>query len=491
MQANIKQYIRDLGLDSMRLAGRRVGSDRAKLEGLSRVIEVFNPYSGELLGTVPKASLEELRETYALANDTKPALSRFDRATILNKAASIVSGRREEIAALITAESGLCHKDAVYEAGRVSDVLLFGATEVLKDDGQIFSCDLTHHGKRRRVYTQRGPLLGVISAITPFNHPMNQVAHKIVPSIATNNRMVLKPSEKVPFSAILFADMLYEAGLPPAMLSVITGDPCEIADEMLSNAAVDLVTFTGGVSIGKAIAAKAAYRRLVLELGGNDPLIVMEDADLEEAASLTVAGSYKNSGQRCTAVKRILVHEQVRADFTDLLLEKTRNWTYGDPSNPQNDMGTVIDESAARLFEARVNEAIAQGARLLHGNRLEGALYAPTVLDRVDPAMTLVREETFGPVSPIIGFRDVNEAIQLANGTAYGLSSAVCTNRLDYITRFISELDVGTVNVREVPGYRLELTPFGGIKDSGLGYKEGVQEAIKSFTNVKTYSLPW
>jgi len=203
MQANIKQYIRDLGLDSMRLAGRRVGSDRAKLEGLSRVIEVFNPYSGELLGTVPKASLEELRETYALANDTKPALSRFDRATILNKAASIVSGRREEIAALITAESGLCHKDAVYEAGRVSDVLLFGATEVLKDDGQIFSCDLTHHGKRRRVYTQRGPLLGVISAITPFNHPMNQVAHKIVPSIATNNRMVLKPSEKVPFSAIL------------------------------------------------------------------------------------------------------------------------------------------------------------------------------------------------------------------------------------------------------------------------------------------------
>lgn len=481
----VEQFIQDHQLDAMRIGGRKVGAGR------DRFIEVFNPYTEQRLGTVPKATLEEVREAYAIAHAYKPKLSRFDRAAILNKAAALVRDHLDDIANLISAEAGLCWKDAIYEAGRVSDVLLFGAQEVLKDDGQIFSCDLTHHGKQRRVYTQRAPLLGVITAITPFNHPMNQVAHKVIPSVATNNRMVLKPSEKVPFSAIYFADLLYEAGLPPDMLSVITGDPREIADEMLTHPAVDLITFTGGVAIGKYIADKAGYRRIVLELGGNDPLIVMEDADLEEAASLTVAGSYKNSGQRCTAVKRILVHEQVRADFTDLLLEKTRNWTYGDPSNPQNDMGTVIDESAARLFEARVNEAIAQGARLLHGNRREGALYAPTVLDRVDPAMTLVREETFGPVSPIIGFRDVNEAIQLANGTAYGLSSAVCTNRLDYITRFISELDVGTVNVREVPGYRLELTPFGGIKDSGLGYKEGVQEAIKSFTNVKTYSLPW
>jgi acyl-CoA reductase-like NAD-dependent aldehyde dehydrogenase len=217
----------------------------------------------------------------------------------------------------------------------------------------------------------------------------------------------------------------------------------------------------------------------------------MDDADLDEASTLAVQGSYKNSGQRCTAIKRMLVHRAVAADFTDLVVEKTKRWSHGDPMDPSVEMGTVIDEPAARLFEARVDEAVAQGARLLVGNRRQGALYAPTVLDRVRPEMKVVREETFGPVSPILVFDDIDGAIRIANGTTYGLSSAVCTNRLDHIARFVAELDVGSVNVREVPGYRLELTPFGGIKDSGLGYKEGVQEAMKSFTNVKTYSLPW
>ncbi|HEY6086209.1 MAG TPA: phosphonoacetaldehyde dehydrogenase [Burkholderiaceae bacterium] len=473
--------------EALRLAGEKIGIDRAG----DRVIRVHNPFTRELVGTVPKATLDEVRQAFELARDYKARLSRFERSNVLNKAAAAVRARTGEIAALISAESGLALKDAAYEAGRVADVLMFGANECLRDDGQTFSCDITPHGRKRRVHTQREPLRGVIAAITPFNHPMNQVAHKVVPAVATNNRMVLKPSEKVPLSALLFADILYEAGLPPPMLSVITGDPKEIADELLTNDNVDLITFTGGVAIGKYIAAKAGYRRVVLELGGNDPIIVMDDADLDEASSLAVQGSYKNSGQRCTAVKRMLVHEAVAARFTELVVEKTRAWSYGDPSDPKVEMGTVIDEAAARLFETRVDEAVAQGARLLVGNRREGALYSPTVLDRIDPAMTLVREETFGPVSPIIAFRDVDHAIAIANGTAYGLSSSVCTNRMDVITRFVNELQVGTVNVREVPGYRLELTPFGGIKDSGLGYKEGVQEAMKSFTNLKTYSLPW
>ena len=483
----IQQFILDHHLNSMRLAGRQVGADRSG----DRVIAVHNPYTAEVIGTVPKATLQEVRDTFAAAHAYVPQLSRFERAAILNRAAALISQRLNDVAQLITAESGLCIKDALYEAGRVSDVLLFGANEVLKDDGQIFSCDLTHHGKKRRVYTQRSPLLGVITAITPFNHPMNQVAHKVVPSIATNNRMVLKPSEKVPFSAIFFADILYQAGLPPEMLSIITGDPAEIADELITHPQVDLVTFTGGVAIGKYIAAKAGYRRVVLELGGNDPIIVMEDADLDEASTLAVQGSYKNSGQRCTAVKRMLVHEAVADRFVEQVVAKTKAWRFGDPLDKANEMGTVIDEAAATLFESRVNEAVAQGARLLVGNQRRGALYAPTVLDRVDPAMTVAREETFGPVSPIIRFKDINDAIRISNGTAYGLSSSVCTNRLDYITRFVNDLHVGSVNIREVPGYRLELTPFGGIKDSGLGYKEGVQEAIKSFTNIKTYSLPW
>jgi phosphonoacetaldehyde dehydrogenase len=462
-------------------------NDRAQKHG---VIEVRYPYTGEVVGTVRRATVEDVRKAFASARAYKPVLTRYERANIFNKAAALLRERTAEASDLITRESGLSKKDSIYEVGRVSDVFTFSAMEALRDDGQAFSCDLTPHGKNRRVYTRREPLLGVISAITPFNHPMNQVAHKVAPSIATNNRMVLKPSEKTPMSAYYLAELLYEAGLPREMFQVITGDPREIADELITNENVDLVTFTGGVAVGKYIAAKAGYRRIVLELGGNDPIIVMEDADVEEASTLAAQGSYKNSGQRCTAVKRMLVHEAVADDFVARLVAKTRAWTFGDPMNPKLEMGTVIDEPAAKLFEARVAEAVSQGAKLLVGNERQGALYSPTVVDRVDAKMTLVMQETFGPVSPVIRFRDIGEAIALSNGTAYGLSSAVCTNRLDYINRFVAELHVGTVNVREVPGYRLELTPFGGIKDSGLGYKEGVQEAMKSFTNVKTFSLP-
>lgn len=469
--------------EQLRIAGRKVDRDGR--------IEVRYPYTGELIATVPKATVEDVRSAFRISREFRSPLTRYDRYKILMRAGEIIAGRVPEIARLITLESGLCLKDTTYEVGRASDVLLFAANQALVDDGQVFSCDLTHHGKSRKVYTLREPLLGAISAITPFNHPLNQVIHKVAPAVATNNRIVVKPSEKTPLAAYVLADVLYEAGLPPQMLSVLTGDPREIADELLTNPDVDLVTFTGGVPIGKYIAAKAVYKRQVLELGGNDPIIVMEDADLDEAATLAAAGSYKNSGQRCTAVKRMLVHRKVADAFVEKLVAKTRAVKYGDPLDPATDMGTVIDECAAKDFEARVNDAIAQGAQLLVGNQRRGALYSPTVIDRVQPQMNVVKTETFGPVSPVIRFRDIDEAISISNGTAYGLSSAVCTNRLDYITRLVRELNVGTVNVREVPGYRLELTPFGGIKDSGLGYKEGVQEAMKSFTNTKTYSLPW
>jgi aldehyde dehydrogenase (NAD+) len=469
--------------EAMRIAGERVSRDA--------VIEVRNPFTGKLAGTVPKATVDDVRRAVAIARAYKPVLTRYERYAICHKTAELIRARAEALADLITAESGLGKKDSRYEVGRACDVFVFAGNAALQDDGQVFSCDLTPHGKSRKVYTLREPLRGVISAITPFNHPLNQVAHKIAPSVATNNRMVLKPTEKTPLSAIALADILYEAGLPPPMLSIVTGDPRDIADEMLTHPDVDLVTFTGGVPIGKYIAAKAVYKRQVLELGGNDPIIVMDDADLDEAAALATAGSYKNSGQRCTAVKRMLVHESVADGFVERLVANTRAWRHGDPMDDTLDMGTVIDEAAARGFEAKVNAAVAGGARLLVGNERDGALYAPTVLDRVDPAMDVVRTETFGPVSPVIRFRDLDHAIAIVNGTPYGLSSSVCTNRIDVVTRLVRELEVGTVNVREVPGYRLELTPFGGIKDSGLGYKEGVQEAMKSFTNVKTYSIPW
>ena len=469
--------------EKMRIGGERVGG--------ARTLDVHNPYTGAVVGTVPRATVEDVRRAFAIARAYRPALTRYQRYEICKRTAELIRARGEALSDLITAECGIGKKDSRYEVGRACDVFTFAGNAALQDDGQVFSCDLTPHGKSRKVYTLREPLLGVISAITPFNHPLNQVAHKIAPSVATNNRMVLKPTEKTPLSALVLADILYEAGLPPPMLQVVTGDPREIADEMLVNPDIDLVTFTGGVAVGKYIAAKAVYKRQVLELGGNDPIIVMDDADLDEAATLAAAGSYKNSGQRCTAVKRMLVHEKVADAFVDRLVARTQAWSYGDPMDETLEMGTVIDEAAARNFEERVNDAVERGAKLLAGNVRRGALYAPTVLDHVDPAMNVVRTETFGPVSPVIRFRDLDHAIAIANGTAYGLSSAVCTNRLDVITRLVRELHVGTVNVREVPGYRLELTPFGGIKDSGLGYKEGVQEAMKSFTNVKTYSLPW
>ncbi|MGF6468193.1 phosphonoacetaldehyde dehydrogenase [Paraburkholderia youngii] len=470
-------------VEALRLRGER--ATRA------RTLDVFDPYTGMRVGTVPLASIDDVRAAFDFALAYRPTLSRYERSQILERTAVLLRERIEQASDLISLESGLSKQDSRYEIGRVADVFRFASFEALRDDGQSFSCDLTPHGKKRRVFSQREPLAGVIVAITPFNHPMNQVAHKVAPAIATNNRVVVKPSEKVPLSALYLADLLYEAGLPAPMLQVLTGDPREIAEELITHVSVELVTFTGGVAIGKYIAAKAGYRRVVLELGGNDPLIVLDDADLERAATLAVQGSYKNSGQRCTAVKRMLVQQRVAAEFTERVVEKTRAWTFGDPFDASKQMGTVIDAAAARLFEARVNEAVAAGARLRIGNERSGALYAPTVLDNVDPSMTLVREETFGPVSPIIAFDTLDDAIRISNGTPFGLSSGVCTNRQDAITRFINELRVGTVNVWEVPGYRIELTPFGGIKDSGLGYKEGVQEAMKSFTNLKTFSLPW
>jgi phosphonoacetaldehyde dehydrogenase len=318
------------------------------------------------------------------------------------------------------------------------------------------------------------------------------VIHKVAPAIATNNRIVLKPSEKTPLTAFVLADILYEAGLPPEMLSVITGNPSDIGDAMITDPHADLVTFTGSVRVGKHIANTAGYKRLVLELGGNDPLIVMEDADLDKAAELAVQGATKNSGQRCTAVKRILVVEKVADKFAEAVLAKAKKLKSGDPMDPATDIGTVIHERAARMFEDRVNDAVARGAKLLHGNDRKGALYPATVVDHVPYTCELVHEETFGPVVPIIRCpNDIAEVIRISNSTAFGLSSGVCTNRLDYITRFVNELEVGTVNIWEVPGYRIEMSPFGGIKDSGLGYKEGVWEAMKSYTNIKTYSLPW
>ncbi|WP_254443907.1 phosphonoacetaldehyde dehydrogenase [Ruegeria sp. HKCCA4008] len=472
--------------EGMRIGGEIVFTDDT--------VPVLYPYTNEVVGHVPAGTAEHARRAFEIAANFKPKLTRYERSQILQRAGELIGEKRDYLAKWLTLELGICHQHAIYETKRAQDVYQFAAAEALKDDGEIFSCDLTHNGKARKIFTTREPVKA-ISAITPFNHPLNMVSHKIAPSIATNNCMVCKPTELTPLTALTLADILYEAGLPPEMFQVVTGWPGDIGDEMITNEHIDIITFTGGVPVGKMIAEKGVYKRQALELGGNDPLIVLNDlseADLDKAAAIAVAGATGNSGQRCTAVKRILVQESVADTFVPLVLEKARKIKFGDPQDPETELGCVIHDKAAEVFENRVFQAEKEGAEILYHPGRQGALLPPIVVDKVPHDSELVMEETFGPIVPIVRVPDNDEEVMaISNGTEFGLSSGVCTNDLNRAIAFINGLNVGTCNIWEQPGYRIEMSPFGGIKDSGNGVKEGVIEAMKFFTNVKTYSLPW
>jgi acyl-CoA reductase-like NAD-dependent aldehyde dehydrogenase len=366
------------------------------------------------VATVPATRPEHVRAAFAKARAFKPAPTRFERQRILQRTAELLRDGKNHLARLIKAESGFRWKDSLYEASRAYDVWAFAAQLTIKDDGEIFACDISPNGKNRKISTMRLPLLGVISAIA-------------------------------------LADVLYEAGLPPEMLSVVTGNPGTMGDAMITDPDADLATFTGSVRVGKHIAEKAGYERIVLELGGNDPLIVLEDADLDKAADRAVLDATKNSGQRGTAVKRILVVESVADAFVDKVMTWAKALKAGGPMDPDTDVGTVINARSAALFEKRVDDAVAKGALRLHGARRDGALFPPTLFDRVPHDRELVREETFGPV--IRSPNDIDAVINISNSTAYGLSSGVCTNRLDYITRCVGDLEVGTVNVWEATSH--------------------------------------
>ncbi|AKI00881.1 phosphonoacetaldehyde dehydrogenase [Hoeflea sp. IMCC20628] len=477
---------REIRHEGMRIGGEKVFTDA--------VVEVHYPYTDEMIGTVPAGQAEHARRAFSIAAAYKPKLSRYERQQILFRTAELIRERREELAYWLVLELGICWQHALYETGRAYDVFSLAGQMAILDDGQIFSCDLTPQGKERKIFTLREPV-GAISAITPFNHPLNMVSHKIAPAIATNNCVVCKPTELTPLTAIALADILYEAGLPHEMFQVVTGWPKDIGDEMITNPDIDIITFTGGVPVGKMIASKAGYKRCALELGGNDPLIILNDlsdADLEKAATIAVAGATGNSGQRCTAVKRILVQESVADRFVPLVLEKAKKLRFGDPMDPETQLGCVVHAKAAETFENRVHDAEAQGAKVLYHPGRQGALLPPIVVDHVPHGSELVMEETFGPIIPIVRVPDNDiEVMAISNSTQFGLSSGVCTNDLNRAIAFVNGLEVGTVNIWEQPGYRIEMSPFGGIKDSGNAVKEGVLEAMKFFTNVKTYSLPW
>ncbi len=472
--------------DGMRIDGETVHTDE--------VIEVRYPYTGAVVGTVPAGTADHARRAFAVAAAYRPVLTRHERQAILFRTAELIGERREEIARWLTLELGISMAHSLYETSRACDVFMLAGQLAIRDDGQVFSCDVTPNGKARRIFTMREPVRA-ISAITPFNHPLNMVAHKVAPAVATNNCMVCKPTELTPLTALTLADILYEAGLPPQMFQVVTGHPEDIGDEMVTNPDIDIISFTGGVPVGRMIAAKSGHRRTALELGGNDPLIVLNDLgedDLDRAAAIAVAGATGNSGQRCTAVKRILAQDGIADALVPRILDKAKAIRFGDPMDPQTELGCVISAEAAELFEARVLDAAGLRAEILYHPPRDGALLPPIVIDRVPPGAELVRAETLGPVIPIIRVPDDDNAVMaISNDTAFGLSAGVCTNHLGRATRFVDGLHVGTVNIWEQPGFRSEISPFGGIKDSGNGVKEGVQEAMKFFTNVKTWSIPW
>lgn len=453
-------------------------------------IEVRNPYTNEVVGRVSAADKATTVEALRRAHDARVRLSRHERHELLDRMADRLEAEASDVSRLITDESGLCLKDTRHEVDRAADVLRFAAIQSLLDDSQVFPCDVSRVGRPRRIYTMREPLQ-LIACITPFNHPLNQVVHKIAPAIATNNKAILKPSQLTPLSAYRFIQMALDCGMPPEMVSVLSGPTSEVAEPIVSSPLVEMISFTGGTETGRRIAAAAGYKRLVLELGGSSAMLVLEDADPALAVEIALAGIFKNSGQRCTAIRRVLVHRDVARRFSDLLAERTSQLKVGDPYDPNTDVGTVISEKAAIAIEERVQQSLGEGAKVLVGHQRRGAVYAPTVLENVQNHHPVVSCETFGPVAPILTFTTLDEAIQIANDSEFGLSGSVVSNHWPSIQRVISELRTGTINVNEIPGFRLEWSPFGGVKSSGLGYKEGVIEAMKSMTYIKTYSLPW
>ena len=467
---------------SSSLAGRPAGG--------AGHLDVFSPWDGAKVGRVALVGPAEAEAAVRAHLAGGEQLTRHARSQILRKAAALLAERREAFARMMTAESGLCLRETRYEVGRALDVLEFSAMEALRDDGQVFSCDITPQGKARKVYTTREPL-DLVLAITPFNHPLNQVAHKLAPAIAAGAPVILKPSEKTPLTAGALVALLHEAGLPGWMLSCLHGSLDAVTKPLIRDPRISLVTFTGSAAVGKEIAATAGYKKLCLELGGHSPLIVLADADLDLAAKLAAEGCFRNSGQRCTAIRRLLVDRKVLAAFTERLLAAAKDYPAGDPTDEATRVGTVIDARSAERLETAVREAESQGAKVLHGGSRRGALMEPTVLADVPRDAYLARNECFGPLAPILAVDGLDDALALANATDYGLSSGVVTTSLESAVKAIKGIRAGTVNINEVPGYRLESTPFGGIKDSGLGIKEGVVEAMRFMSTVKTYSLPW
>jgi glyceraldehyde-3-phosphate dehydrogenase (NADP+) len=462
----------------MLLAGQWV--DREK------TIDVRDPFDDSLIDTVPAATAEDIETALAAADAARGAargLSTYERSQILLKTAAIVADNLEEFATTIAREGSKTINEARGEAKRCVNTLTISGEEAKRLLGETIPFDSFPGGESRRGHFERVPI-GVVLAITPFNDPLNLVAHKLGPAIAGGNTVVLKPATVTPLSALKLTEAFVEAGLPAGVLQCITGHGAVLGDALVSDPRVRMVSFTGGVEAGERIVSKAGLKKIGMELGSNSPVVVWHDADIEWAAETCVSGAFWAAGQNCIGVQRIYIHRDVYDEFKRLFVERTKAYTIGNKLDEATDMGPMINEGEARRVERWVAEAVDKGATVLAGGSRERALMEPTVLENVPKNATIHHQEVFGPAVNLYPVDDLDEAITEANSVDYGLHAAGFSRDAETCHRLIQGLDAGSVLINDSTDYRLDSMPFGGIKNSGLG-REGIRFSLAEMTEPK------
>jgi len=455
--------------------------------------KVIDPYVGEVVDNVAISSKEQIKQALDASYNYKCELSGTERACILRDAKEILAKDQGELAELMTRESGLCLKDTLHEVERAiscfeSAIIQAEMIDTYDQTKDFIDCNNDSKPKLE-VITEPYDLA---VAITPFNHPLNMVAHKIAPAVASGISMVLKPSEKTPLTALKLGKILVDCGLPENMLNIVVGiPPKDIVNQLINYPKLDIVSFTGSVRIGKYIARTMAQngnelKKYLPELGGNATFVVLDDADLKKASKVAL-GAFENSGQRCTAIRKILLHRAVADEFVEMFLEEVSKIKYGNPLDSSNNMGTVISSEQSTLLHNRVNKAEKDGAKLLFGNNINGALISPTVLDFVHPNMEVAEEESFGPIVSIIRVNNLSEIKNYFKCDNFGLAASVATRSEEVARDLFDSILVGQFSWNGRPGYRTEEAPFGGFKDSGNGEKEGVIMMTRAMRRIKTF----
>jgi acyl-CoA reductase-like NAD-dependent aldehyde dehydrogenase len=449
-------------------------------------LEVRNKYTGEIIGTLPVARHVDVDAAIASAAEAAPVMAAMPahrRAEILSGVAARLVARREEFARTIAAEAGKALKYARIEVDRAVSTFTFAAEESRRIHGETIPLDAVAAGEGYFGFYHRRPV-GVVAAITPFNFPLNLVAHKVAPALAAGNAIVLKPASATPMTSWLLCSVLQECGLPDGGINLVVGPGSTVGEWLVSDDRVGKVTFTGSLDVGRKIAASAGVKKVTLELGNTSPVIVAPDADLDLAARRCALGAYYNSGQVCISVQRIFASRRVFDPFTERFVRSAESLVVGDPLDERVDVGPMIDEREAIRIEGWVDEARAAGAKVATGGRRAGPVYWPTVLTDVTPQMRVVSHEAFAPVASVMPYADFEEALQAADATPYGLQAAVFTKDLDRLFQALRRLNFGGIIINDAPTFRVDHMPYGGTRQSGLG-REGVRFAIEEMTNIQ------